>query len=87
VEASADRRRSAARGVGDGARSALANHCGFVELVAVSATGPTSSCLPPIRRPATVDVIDQEGIGFVIHDDEFADLIATCGAPDSTSPP
>ena len=71
-------------GVGAGARVGLLcrNHRGFVEaLVAISAIGADVVLLNTgFAGPQIADVIEQEGIGFVIHDDEFTDLVSTCGA-------
>ena len=74
----------ATRGVDADARVGLLcrNHRGFVEsLVAVSATGADVVLLNTgFAGPQLADVVEQEDIGFVIHDDEFADLVSTCGA-------
>ena len=81
----------ATRGVDADARVGLLcrNHRGFVEsLVAVSATGADVVLLNTgFAGPQLADVVEQEDIGFVIHDDEFADLVSACGARASTSPP
>lgn len=67
-----------ARGVGPGTRVGLMNrnHCGFVEwLIAVSVTGADVVLLNTgFAGPQLRDVIENEGIDFVIHDDEFAPL-------------
>ena len=74
----------ASRGVDADARVGLLcrNHRGFVEsLVAVSATGADVVLLNTgFAAPQLADVVEQEDIGFVIHDDEFADLVSACGA-------
>ena len=58
------------------------NHRGFlVWLAAVSAIGADAVLLNTgFAGPQLADVVAQEGIGYVIHDDEFADVVATCGA-------
>ena len=71
-------------GVGAGDRVGLLcrNHRGFVEaLVAVSAIGADVVLLNTgFAGPQIADVIEQEGIEFVIHDHEFNELVSTCGA-------
>ena len=58
------------------------NHVGFVEwLVAVSATGADVVLLNTgFAAPQLADVVTHEGITAVIHDDEFAEVVAGCGA-------
>ena len=58
------------------------NHAGFVEwLVAASITGADIVLLNTgFAAPQLADVVASEGIGTVIHDDEFADVVASCGA-------
>ncbi len=73
-----------ALGVGPGSGVGLLarNHRGFVEwLVAISATGADIVLLNTgFAGPQLADVVAQEGIGYVIHDDEFADVVAACDA-------
>ncbi len=72
------------RGVGPGARVGLLarNRSGFVEaMAAVAATGADLVLLNTgFAGPQLADVVDTEQIGTVIHDDEFADAVANCGA-------
>ncbi len=58
------------------------NHVGFVEwLVAASATGADVVLLNTgFAAPQLADVVAHEGISVVIHDDEFTDIVAECGA-------
>lgn len=71
------------RGVGPGSRVGLLarNHAGFVEcLVAVAASGADLVLLNTgFAGPQLADVVASEGIGLVLHDDEFADVVAGCG--------
>jgi len=73
----------ATHGIGSGSRVGLMcrNHTGFVEsLVAVSITGADVVLLNTgFAGPQLADVVDSEGIDVVIHDDEFADVAASCG--------
>jgi acyl-CoA synthetase (AMP-forming)/AMP-acid ligase II len=73
-----------ARGVGPDTRVGLLcrNHLGFVEwLVAVLATGADVVLLNTgFAGPQLTDVVEQEDIGVVIHDDEFGGALAGCGA-------
>jgi fatty-acyl-CoA synthase len=72
------------QGVGPGERVGLMcrNHRGFLEwLIAVSATGADVVLLNTgFAGPQLADVVDQEGITVVVHDDEFGDVVAECGA-------
>ena len=74
----------AARGVRPGDRVGLLarNHVGFVEAMAgVAATGADLVLLNTgFAGPQLADVVDSEGIGTVIHDDEFTEAVADCGA-------
>ncbi len=58
------------------------NHAGFVgRLTAISASGADVVLLNTgFAGPQIADVVEQESIGFVIHDDEFADVVAGSGA-------
>lgn len=58
------------------------NHRGFLEwLVALSATGADVVLLNTgFAAPQLADVVVHEGISFVIHDDEFAEVVTPCGA-------
>ena len=80
----ADRRGVLARGVGDGTRIGLLcrNHRGFVEwLVAASATGADVVLLNTgFAAPQLAAVVRSEGVGLIVHDDEFADIVAGAGA-------
>jgi fatty-acyl-CoA synthase len=71
-------------GVEPGTRVGLLcrNHRGFIEwLVAVSATGADVVLLNTgFAGPQLADVVNSEGIGFVIHDDEFAPLVGSLPA-------
>ena len=73
-----------ARGIGPDVRVGLMcrNHRGFVEwLVAVAATGADVVLLNTgFARPQLADVVVGERIGFVIHDDEFTDVVDGCQA-------
>ena len=66
-----------ARGVGEGTRIGLLcrNHRGFVEwLVAASATGADVVLLNTgFAAPQLAAVVRSEGVGVIIHDDEFTD--------------
>ncbi len=72
----------AARGIGPGSTVGLLcrNHLGFVEwLVAISATGADVVLLNTgFAGPQLADVVRSEGIGYLIHDDEFTGIVATC---------
>ena len=72
------------RGVGPGVRVGLLarNHAGFVEcLVGAAATGADLILLNTgFAGPQLADVVAAEGISLVLHDDEFADVVAGCGA-------
>ena len=71
------------RGVGDGTRVGLLcrNHRGFVEwLVAASATGADVVLLNTgFAASQLAAVVSSEGVTVIIHDDEFADLVASAG--------
>ena len=56
------------------------NHRGFVEaFIAVSAIGADIVLLNTgFAGPQLADVVADEGISHVIHDVEFADVVATC---------
>ena len=73
-----------ARGVGEGSRIGLLgrNHRGFVEwLVAASATGADVVLLNTgFAAPQLAAVVKSEGIAVIVHDDEFADVVAGAGA-------
>lgn len=58
------------------------NHRGFVEwLAAAAATGADVVFLNTgFAGPQLADVVASEGIDVVIHDDEFTDIVAECGA-------
>jgi fatty-acyl-CoA synthase len=70
-------------GVGPGTGIGLLcrNHIGFVEwLIAAVATGADVVLLNTgFAGPQLADVVAHEGIRFVIHDNEFTDVVATCG--------
>ncbi|MET0909799.1 MAG: AMP-binding protein, partial [Ilumatobacteraceae bacterium] len=70
-------------GVGVGSRVGLLcrNHRGFVEaLAAVSAIGADVVLLNTgFAGPQLADVVEHEGVTLVIHDHEFADVVAGCG--------
>jgi fatty-acyl-CoA synthase len=72
------------RGIGPGSRVGLLarNHAGFVEcLVAVAATGADLTLLNTgFAAPQLADVVAAEGLELVLHDDEFAAVVAGCGA-------
>ena len=69
-----------ARGVGEGTRIGLLarNHRGFVEwLVGASATGADVVLLNTgFAGPQLSAVVRSEGITLILHDDEFADVVA-----------
>jgi fatty-acyl-CoA synthase len=73
-----------ARDVGAGCTVGLLarNHRGFVEvLTAVAATGADLVLLNTgFAGPQIRDVVASERIDVVVHDDEFADAVAGCGA-------
>ncbi len=73
-----------ARGIGPGARVGLVarNRVGFVEAMAgVAAAGADLVLLNTgFAGPQLADVVESEHIDTVIHDDEFADVVAACGA-------
>ncbi|MEO6571134.1 MAG: AMP-binding protein [Ilumatobacteraceae bacterium] len=73
-----------ARGVGPGSRVGLLarNHHGFIEMVgAVAATGADLVLLNTgFAGPQLADVVAHEGVQVVVHDDEFASVVASCGA-------
>ena len=58
------------------------NHRGFVEwLIGASATGANVVLLNTgFAAPQLADVVAHEGIDVVVHDDEFAGVVASCGA-------
>jgi fatty-acyl-CoA synthase len=72
-----------ARGVGDGTRIGLLgrNHRGFVEwLVGASATGADVVLLNTgFAAPQLAAVVKSEGVTIIVHDDEFADIVAEAG--------
>ena len=72
-----------ARGVGEGTRIGLLcrNHRGFVEgLVAASATGADVVLLNTgFAAPQLAAVVKSEGVGLIVHDDEFTDIVAGAG--------
>jgi len=74
----------AARGVGPDVRVGVLarNHRGFVEAAAaVAATGADLVLLNTgFAGPQLADVVAHEAIDVVIHDDEFTDAVAGCGA-------
>lgn len=71
------------RGVGEGSAVGLLarNHRGFVEwLIAVSATGADIVLLNTgFAAPQLAAVVESEGITHIVHDDEFADIVADAG--------
>jgi fatty-acyl-CoA synthase len=71
-------------GVGAGHKVGLLarNHSGFVEgLVAIAATGADVVLLNTgFAGPQLADVTASEGISVILHDDEFADIVADTGA-------
>jgi len=73
-----------ARGVGRGTTVGLLarNHTGFVEaLIAIAATGADVVLLNTgFAGPQLADVVEQEGISWIVHDDEFGDVVAATGA-------
>jgi fatty-acyl-CoA synthase len=58
------------------------NHAGFVEAAtAVSATGADLVLMNTgFAGPQLADVVEHEGVAVLIHDDDFADVVAGCGA-------
>ncbi len=73
-----------AQGVGPGVGVGLLarNHRGFIEaMTAVAATGANLVLLNTgFAGPQLDDVVDLEHIEVVIHDDEFASVVESCGA-------
>ena len=73
-----------AKGVGRGVRVGLLcrNHRGFIEwLTAVAATGADVVFLNTgFAGPQLADVVASEQIDVVIHDNEFAEIVARCGS-------
>ena len=59
------------------------NHRGFVEwLVGASATGANVVLMNTgFAGPQLADVVEHEGVSLVIHDDEFADVVASSDVP------
>lgn len=60
----------------------MRNHVGFVEAAAaVDATGADLVLMNTgFAAPQLADVVGHEGVDVMIHDDEFADVVAGCGA-------
>ena len=73
-----------ARGVGPQSTIGVLarNHRGFVvSIVAAAKVGADVVYLNTgFAKPQLADVVDHEGIDAVLHDDEFADIVAGCGA-------
>ena len=69
-------------GPGDGVGLLARNHRGFIEaMTAVAATGADLVLLNTgFARPQLADVVEHEHVSVVIHDDDFADLVDSCGA-------
>ena len=58
------------------------NHRGFVmDVVAAAKLGADMVFLNTgFAGPQLADVVEQEGIDTVLHDDEYAEIVAACGA-------
>jgi fatty-acyl-CoA synthase len=73
-----------ARGVGPASTVAILarNHRGFVVAVVAAAKLGTDIVYlnTGFAAPQLADVVDHEGVDAVLHDDEFAPIVAECGA-------